>query len=296
MKDEILLVLSVDVFFDQVNSDGKNNYTLKNFELLPKISEIINDLLTKICQPKICWLVSDNETILENFVMKKKIILNHSDEVGLHCLISKIFDIATVPESRIEDYVEDSIKLMNSFGFKPISSRMAGCALNNKLLHSLGRNGIKVDSSALPKRVRDIPIRFDWSTTGSVPYFPSLKDYRISDPDKAKCHKILEVPITVIPTKTSYDKKPLMRYLDLCFKPEIISKEIENVIQQNNIIISIIHPMQLLNQENKNELFGKNLGDFRANLTSLIGSCDKFKKKIKCMSLRDLYHLFSDKY
>jgi hypothetical protein len=103
---------------------------------------------------------------------------------------------------------------------------------------------------------------------------------------------VLEVPLTTISTKTSYDRKPLRRYLDLCFKPEIISREIRNVVQQNDIVVTIIHPMQLLDQENKNELFGNGLEDFRTNLSALINSCNDFKRKIKCVSMRDLYGLF----
>jgi hypothetical protein len=292
LKDEILLVLSVDIFFDQVDAYIKNGYSLRNLELLPKIADVINQTLETYCQPKICWLVSDDKRILEKFVEKKDAIVNSTDEVGLHCLISKMFDIDKATEFEIWNYVENSIKLMNDYGLNPLSTRMAGCALNNKLLFALQKNGIKVDSSALPKRKRDEVIRFDWSSTDSIPYFPSLEDYRISDIDKSKCYKVLEVPLTTISTKTSYDRKPLRRYLDLCFKPEIISREIRNVVQQNDIVVTIIHPMQLLDQENKNELFGNGLEDFRTNLSALINSCNDFKRKIKCVSMRDLYGLF----
>ncbi|WP_162858681.1 hypothetical protein [Candidatus Nitrosotenuis aquarius] len=294
MKNEILLVLSADVYFDQANSHFKDEHSLENLELLPDIANTVSHVLNSHCKPKICWLVSNNDIILKNFIQKKDDVMLNNDEIGLHCLISKMFDISSKSKLEIERYIENAVRMMNNYGLIPLSARMAGCSMNNNLLAALQKYGIKVDSSALPKRKRDETISFDWSVTESTPYFPSVTDYRITDSDKTKCHSILEVPLTTISTKAPYDKESIFRYLDLCFKPKVIADEITNIVKEKEIIVTIIHPMQLLKQENKNELFGTGIDDFKTNLIHLRDSCEKFGRKIKCVSFMDLYKLFTN--
>ena len=96
MDDEILLVLSVDVFFDQVDPNFKKIYSLENLKLLPEIANTIDHTLNSHDKPRISWLVSNNAKILKKFVEIKDEIIINKDEIGLHCLISKLFPISNL--------------------------------------------------------------------------------------------------------------------------------------------------------------------------------------------------------
>lgn len=288
-NDEILLVFSVDVYYDQ---DSIEPYKLNNVDFLPEISSTINRIISPHDDPKITWLVSDDENVIRKFTSVKEKTVNHDDEIGLHCLISKVYDLETASEQQIDDYLTKSLDLFRNYKINPRSVRVAGCASNNKLFASLAKHGVLVDSSAVPKRKREVPIKFNWESSDSKPYYPSMIDYRITHPDLTMCHQILEVPITTMLTKTKYDKEPLLRYFDLTFRTDVILKEIDKIVRSNNIVVSIIHPMQLLAFENKNELYCDGIKEFEKNLECLVEKCLQYNKKIKCISLTDCLSFF----
>ncbi len=285
MKNDIItLVLSVDVYFDHVLSSEKN-IICEKMNILKDISKIVFKSVKSYSEPKIVWLVSDDELILKKFDTIKNEIISKKDEIGLHCLISKFLDVNNVKISDLEKYLKESITKLNEYGINPHSSRMMGCTANNELLRVLSKNGIKVDSSAIPGRKRDISISFDWSTTLTKPYFPSIKDYRITS---EKNLNILQVPLSVILTKTPYDKHPILRYFDLSFKKEIIELSLENLIKNNNCIISIIHPEQLLKSNKPNQLYANNIDDFEQNIAKFFDIAEALGKKIECISFNDI--------
>lgn len=288
-NDEILLVFSVDVYYDQGSIEP---YKLNNVDLLPDISSTINRIISPHGAPKITWLISDDENVIRKFTSVKEKTVNHDDEIGLHCLISKVYDLDIASEQQIDDYLTKSLDLFRNYEINPRSVRIAGCASNNKMISVLAKHGILVDSSAVPKRKREVPIKFNWENSDSKPYYPSMADYRIAHPDLTMCHQILEVPITTMMTKTKYDKEPLLRYFDLTFRTEVILKGIDNIVRSNNIIVSIIHPMQLLDFENKNELYCNGIKEFEKNLKCLVEKCLQYNKKIKCISLTDCLGFF----
>lgn len=283
-SNKIKLILSVDVYYDNVM--GSNN-GLRNIELLPKLSEIIEDEVSNYCVPKITWLISDENIILEQFEKNRSITVHKNDEIGLHCLISKFIDVAKTSKNDITDYLRNSIRKLNDFQIKPHSTRIMGCAGSNSLMSSLSELGFDVDSSALPKRKRDEKIAFDWSITPDEPYFPSISDYRLSDNNSENLLKILEVPLTTITTNTSYDSHPLRRYFDLCFRTDIIKDNLDKLIQ-NQLIVSIIHPSELIGSELSHELFSNNIEHFRQNLKMFCDECIQLGKEIECNTLTEL--------
>lgn len=284
--DEILLILTVDIYYD---IEYTNSYNLHNIDLLEKISLIINEIINN---SKITWLLSDDEKIIKKFLSLKNRIIRKNDEIGLHCLISKFHNIE---ESKIEDldnYIRKSVKLLESYKVFPKSIRIAGCASSNNLLSALAKHKILIDSSALPNRKRVIPIKFNWEITDSVPYYPSKDDYRIPNEDMTKCHEILELPITTLLTQTKYDKEPYLRYFDLTFHTNVIKNQIDKIINSENIIVAIIHPMQILEMKNKNELYCDSLEEFKNTLKLFVETCNKHGKKIKCVTMSECKNYF----
>lgn len=282
-ENEILFILSADIFFD--NFPAKSN-ELKNIELIPKIYDTIKEYLTNSKNPEITWLISDEEKILKNFFEIRKSFQNNVDEIGMHCLISEKLDIENSSQKKIDSYIKQSLEKFSNFGIIPISNRVLGCGSSNQILQSLSNNDFKVDSSAIPNRQRNNGIKFDWIGTSFEPYHPSINNYKLTTDKIENRLKILEVPLTTIKTKTSYDKFFCERYLDLSFHNKIISEEISNIINSRKIIVSILHPSSFI--ISNEELISNKFENLIENLKTIIDTCDKFNKKLRVITLSDI--------
>jgi len=294
-SDKISIIFSVDIGFDNISKisekKGKNN--LKNLEYVSEISKIINQKISPFCKPKISWLISDNKLLIEKFLRVRDSVVMNYDEIGMHCMISYFNNLRFCKKHVIESYIEKSMKLFEDFSLYPSSSRIMGCASSNDLISVLANSGFKVDSSAIPKRSRTKTIEFDWLSTPPTPYFPSLLDYRIPSKKTSSSHRILEVPLSTIKTQTTYDKFPVLRYLDLCFSHKIITENIEEVVSRNKILVTIIHPNQLLPKTKKCELYSKDISEFTKNLIKMTKIFEKSNKKIECLTLSEMPKLFN---
>lgn len=291
MKSEkIFLILSLDVVFDKINESNivERKENLENLDYFLEVSDIIKKNLCNFCKPKITWMVSDNKKILEKWVNIKENFLENSDEVGMHCMIPHFIDLNESNQEEIERYIQNSLNLFKEYSIFPNSSRVMGCTSSNQLMSALAKSGFKVDSSAIPKRNRLQNIKFDWVSTSSLPYYPSKRDYRIPTDSTSDSLNLLEVPLTTIKTKTKHDKFQIIRYLDLCFSNDLISKNIGNVVKENSLIVTIIHPNQLLQDSPKNKIYSKDISDFKKNVLTLINTFEKLNKKVECLTLYDI--------
>lgn len=243
--------------------------------------------------PKITWLVSDDELVLGKFNNIRSNSVARYDEIGIHCTISKKFRLDEIDETTASQYLAASIKMMNNFEIKPSSSRIMGCTSNNSIMSCLPKVGIKVDSSAIPSRKRQDNIAFDWIGTPTHPYFPDIYDYRIEGSIENEDKKILEVPLSTILTRTSYDKEPMKRYLDFSFQNRIIQDQIENLVQNTNLVVGIIHSWLLMENPIHGELISYDILDFIKNLSSLLQACDSVGKKIRCVTLSELRSIYT---
>jgi len=293
--DKISIIFSIDIGFDDISkiSENKGKNNLKSLEYVSEISKIINQKISPFCKPKISWLISDNKLLLEKFLNIRNSVVMNYDEIGMHCMISYFNNLRYCKKHVIENYIETSMNLFEDFSLNPTSSRIMGCAASNDLISVLSNSGFKVDSSAIPKRCRTKTIEFDWLSTPPTPYFPSLIDYRIPAKKTSRSHKILEVPLSTMKTQTSYDKFPVLRYFDLCFNQKIITENIEEVIMRNKILVTIIHPNQLLPKTKKCELYSKDTTEFAENLSRMTKIFEKFNKKIECLTLSEIQKLFN---
>ena len=289
-SEKVFLVLSLDIVFDKINLSNsvERKENLKNLDYFLEISDIIKKNLGNFCKPKITWMVSDTKTILEKWIRIKENFLESSDEVGMHCMIPHFLNLYESNQEKIERYLENSLNLFKEYSIFPNSSRIMGCTSSNQLMSALTKSGFKVDSSAIPKRSRLQNIKFNWTSTSSLPYYPSIRDYRIAGNSDMDSLELLEVPLTTIKTKAKHDKNQIIRYLDLCFNNDVISKNIGEVVKDNSLIITIIHPNQLLQNSAKNEIYAKDILDFKKNVLTLINTIEKLNKNIECLTLYDI--------
>ena len=173
----------------------------------------------------------------------------------------------------IDDY--DSVTKINSINSKII--RIGECFMNNKLMNAINKSEIKIDSSALPGRKRnDREKFFDWEKTTNDFYYVSKKDYRESSNEN---YDILEMPLTTILMKAIYDKIPIKRYFNLSFKSDVLFKNAESYIKNNNNLVSITHPFEVLSSA-KHDLISYDINVFKNNLIELTKIAEKCDKKI----------------
>lgn len=166
--------------------------------------------------------------------------------------------------------------------------RIGECVMNNSLMAAMGKAGISMDSSALPGRGRfDKDKYFDWRTTTNQIYCPSITDYRSPG---GQHHNIIEVPMTTIFMKADYDDTPLLRYFNLAFRTEILFQNMDNYIRQNNFLVAITHPFEILNQGATHKLVGYEIDIFHQNLQKLIYQIKSTGKRPVFKKMSDLLH------
>ena len=193
-------------------------------------------------------LYGSYEYLIENNLGLVNKINNCGGEINWHIHLYKklknqwkqILDEDEIYDRFIEDFTNvKKIDLINSQVV-----RIGECVMNNKLMNAISRSRIKIDSSALPGRKRNDQQKFfDWETTTNDFYYVSKTDYRTSSNDN---YDIKEIPLTTIPMKAAYDNSPIKRYFNLSFKTEILFENLESYIKNNNNLVSITHPFEVL--------------------------------------------------
>lgn len=305
--DTLNLMLTIDVdsdFFDSALSSDTNSEL--QWEGIKKGIPLLIDILKKYRDSwgnpfKVTWFVRVDNQIKEvygdsaylltkyNDLWKKR--LENGDEIGWHPHLYRRFGNKWVQETRqihISKILEESHGAMIKKGFSPISSRIGEAFQSNEIMLKLCKMGLKIDSTAMPGRVRiDSERSIDWSDTPQNPYNPSNTNYRLPAKGNDKID-ILEVPMSMIETKTDYDKVPLKRYVDLSFRNSIIKDGLEDYIRDNNYLVSITHPSTVFPlSEKKHSLIAFDINEIENNLITIILECNKTGKKIRSLTFSE---------
>jgi len=176
--------------------------------------------------------------------------------------------------------------------YSPKCIRIGEAYMSNNLMRYIKKLNLKADSTSLPGRKRkDKEKNFDWSLSGNQPYFPSSTNYQKK---QKKDFNFIELPMNTINTKTSYDKKSIKRYINLSFKPSILSKGLKSYIKVNKYLISITHPYELLNmfKNNKNsKLITFNISSLEKNIQQIISIAKQNKLNPKFVTINELINL-----
>ena len=138
----------------------------------------------------------------------------------------------------------------------------------------------------MPGRIRkDNQRQIDWGITTNNFYNPSHEDYRI---EGEMNHEIIEIPMTMIPTKADYDQKRFFRYLDLSFHSRVFVEGFDKLVINSKYILATMHPSSILESEYKHGLLSFNSDVFFSNLSNLIKMCKKNYIEFKFVCVRDL--------
>jgi len=154
--------------------------------------------------------------------------------------------------------------------------RIGECVMDNQLMKLMDDLNIRIDSTALAGRRRnDKQKNFDWYLTNNSFFHPSVNDFRVPG-DNA--YNILEVPMTTILMKTDYDINPIKRYFNLSFKTNTLFENFENYLRNNNHLVTITHPSELILDGNHG-LISYDVNTFTNNLKILINMVECNNKK-----------------
>lgn len=232
-----------------------------------------------------CYLLKSHAYIWELFE-------NQGDEIGWHPHIYRFENNVWKPET---DDARMIASLENVFAdvkeFRPgiCSSRIGEAYQSNAIMGALDRLGIKVDSTAMPGRIRADQERvMDWSKTPGIPYFPSTEDYRVPGQQNLA---ILEAPMTMVETKVSYDQEPLRRYLNLSFRHEVMRPGLTHCAENRQIIVSITHPFEILKDfapEEPHPLLSYSIDNAVENLSYLLERCKDLNRPVQFIIMSDI--------
>ena len=132
----------------------------------------------------------------------------------------------------------------------------------------------------MPGRVRTDGVRnLDWQPTPCRPYYPSRADYRVPS-ETGESVGILEVPLSMVETRTDYDRLPLRRYLDLSFRSSVIGTGLRAYVEASDYAVTIVHASSVLPLvRGGHPLLSLDVGEVRRNLDTLMDACEAAGKR-----------------
>ncbi len=231
--------------------------------------------------------------LLERYNSLWKDLKSGGDEIGWHPHIYRL-DGGKWKLERRDDYLEKN--LVESYEavikyFNITSARVGESFHSNRSMNVLDKLGIKVDSTALPDRKRNDNERFfNWIGTPEHPYHPSKNDYRTPGADELS---ILEVPMSTIRMKTSYDVTPLNRYLNLSFYNNLMKEGIKELVKNKDIVVTITHPYEVLPlYPKKHPLISFNIHEAKKNLFNIIKECNEINRPYKFITISEVPNIW----
>ena len=122
--------------------------------------------------------------------------------------------------------INNSLLELYDFPIKITSSRISGFPKNQNINEVLIKYGIKHDSSCFPGFNKIYPFSEKWENNKSEPFLIH------SDLDINK--SLIEVPLSVISSKMSYDKDEKLRYINPAFRFHHFNKLLDTYIKKVN--------------------------------------------------------------
>lgn len=194
------------------------------------------------------------------------------------------------PSSIVED-LKEGFAAASQHGYSFTLSRIGGAYSSNQTMLSLDELGIRIDSSAMPGRIRE-DTKMNWLYTPQLPYHPSIQDYRKPiEGTEARSLTILEVPLSMVEMQTSYDKSPFKRYVNLGFHNALMKEGLRKFVHENNLLVTITHPFEIMaNKEHPSHpLLSFNANEMRKNLEYIVLQCKEIGKPYQFITLDEVY-------
>lgn len=218
------------------------------------------------------------------------------DEIGFHPHLYRLNDGEWWQETdavALREQLTETLEAMRAAGFQPRSSRIGEAFGSNDVMAALDELGIQCDSTAMPGRVRrDAERQLDWGPTPQQPYHPSVADYRQPGTPELR---LLQVPMSMIETKTDYDREPLLRYADLSFHHEVMREGLSAFLATAPLLVTVTHPSTVLPgiASQRHGLVSFDLGNFRRNFDFVLAECERLGRGHRFITIGECAHRFA---
>ena len=268
---------------DQDSATGmapeRNEPTWEGLALLPRIEQVLSGRGIPCtaflrCDAQIKERYGHHLAIQERCAPTLDRFVKNGGELAWHAHLYRLVAgayTAVRDEHEACDQIEEAIVETRRAGFRFSCGRLGEAWHATACMGAMDRLGIAIDSTALPGRRRaDATLWFDWEPTPNAPYHPSGNDYRRPGADPLR---ILEVPMSTAEIRTAYDTRPLRRYLNPTFHPELFEQGLRNYLDERRTIepsalVLVFHPGELLERA-ADGLCAHSWGAFNRNLDVL---------------------------
>jgi len=304
------LLFTIDVDNDGVENDERTALTWASIEYIPQIKEFFVDFNLPLT-----WFVRADNQLKEVYGSAAHLLLQHQelwsqlersgDELGWHphlyewCANSQKY-LADTDENRCARKLIEIRSELQANGFDHLSVRIGEGFQGNTMMRTLSELGLKVDSTAIPGRVRDDHSRrFDWGPTPNRPYCPSARDYRV--PDDGDSLNILEVPMTTMPIKTSYDPDFRIRYINPAYHHEHFKAGLDHSFHQffrtteaETFMTLILHSDEISLERRVHPLYSFSLNEVSKNISYLLESIEANGLEYRSIRMKDVLSWWSE--
>jgi hypothetical protein len=284
-------------------ADERNRLSWRAVELIPAIADAIHarglpatwfiraDGQLREVYGRASYLLDRHDTLWRR-------LKDQGDEIGWHPhLYALARDGSFGPErddDRLARQLRETHAELKTSGYEFASVRMGEAIGSNIVMRTLAELGLRADSSAIPGRRRNDESRvFDWSCSPNFPYRPSVADYRAPG---LPALPILEVPMTAVPVQAPYDSRPLARYANLAYRPEIFADAIERWFETDidgathKVLTLILHPDELMPGSPDHPLYALTPDALRQNIEALLTAARRHRFDLEGQTILSLIH------
>jgi len=247
------------IFSIDVDNDGMTAANERNTLVWDSVAEVprIGDLFAR-CNISATWFVrADNQLadvygdaawLLREWDPFWSALRRAGHCIGWHPHIVRYDEnglvVAETDDRRCADILRATYVSLAANGFTFTVSRIGEAFQGNESMRTLDELGLKVDSTAIPGRRRDdAERRFNWSGTPNRPYRPSVADHRVPG---YPALSIVEVPMTSMLVEAPYDQSPLLRYLNLAYREDVLraafGRYLQSLGEGDHVVVTILHP------------------------------------------------------
>jgi hypothetical protein len=298
------LLFTIDVDNDGAQNDERTELSWASIDRIPHLKDLFDRFNLHLT-----WFIRADNQLQDIYGTAAYILLEHEpllselersgDEVAWHphlnewCEESRHY-FADRDEHRCVQKLIKTRAELEAKGFKHSSVRIGEAFQGNAMMKTLDELGLKVDSTAIPGRTRSDESRaFDWGPTPNRPYHPSSKDYRV--PDAGDSLNILEVPMTTMPVKASYDPDFLTRYINPAFHRANFKAGLDRsfatlfpATHSETFLTLILHSDEISFEGRTHPLYSFSLEGVRKNIAYLLESLEANGLEYRSIRLKDV--------
>lgn len=298
------LLFTIDVDNDGVEADERTALTWESVALIPGIKEAFDDLGLRLT-----WFVRADNQLRDVYGSAAYLLSEHArlwsgleasgDEIGWHphvCVWRE--ELGRYLPDRDEESCARKLREtraeLSARGFGHSSVRIGEAFQGNAVMRALDELGLEVDSTAIPGRVRrDESRAFDWGPTPNEPYHPSARDYRV--PGAGDALRILEVPMTTMPVRASYDPDFMTRYVNPAYHHANFREGLGRLFAAGHFegpgerfLTLIFHPDEATPEGREHALYSFTLEGVRRNVAYLLEEIESRGLEYRALRVKDV--------